>query len=194
MMFFLTSMELAVVDLLCEGKYAELMVTKPETGSDLVTWVWACYQTGTLMAAMIIGPVADNVSPTVLFFICIPLALQILWPACNNYLPEEQLPPERRGIRWDKLREQKEFFLLAVIMAAGALGLALVNLFAPLLAQLVYSLAISALLCGLGFRWLPPMLAKCNLYMFLQDVLYVQIQGAMDYCAYLPHPSPELYS
>ena len=28
-----------MIDLLCEGKYAELMVEHPETSSDIVTWV-----------------------------------------------------------------------------------------------------------------------------------------------------------
>ena len=31
-LFFFGSLQLAVVDLLCEGRYAALMVEKPETG------------------------------------------------------------------------------------------------------------------------------------------------------------------
>ena len=44
-----------------------------------------------------------------------------------------------------------------------------------------YACAISVALCVGAFYCLPVTLAKVNLYMFLQDVLYVQIYGAMDY-------------
>lgn len=39
LLLMLGHLQLAVVDLLCEGKYAEMMVSKPESGSDLVTYV-----------------------------------------------------------------------------------------------------------------------------------------------------------
>jgi hypothetical protein len=41
---FLTNFEIATADLLCEGKYAELMQTKPKTGSTMVSFVWGCFQ------------------------------------------------------------------------------------------------------------------------------------------------------
>ena len=160
-------LELSVVDLLCEGKYAELMVTRPRTGSDLVTWVWASYMTGTMLAACIIGPVADALSPNVLFYICIPLALQvctrvlfvcpqltppqILWPALRGYLPETQLPAGERGVRWDKFRKQPQLFYLAAVMALAALGLVFVNLFLSLLAQVsTVGVCLSQLLSALN--------------------------------------------
>ena len=166
-MFFFSMLELSVVDLLCEGKYAELMVTRPRTGSDLVTWVWASYMTGTMLAACIIGPVADALSPNVLFYICIPLALQvctrvlfvcpqltppqILWPALRGYLPETQLPAGERGVRWDKFRKQPQLFYLAAVMALAALGLVFVNLFLSLLAQVsTVGVCLSQLLSALN--------------------------------------------
>ncbi len=39
-LFFLANFEPSVVDLLCEGKYAELMIAKPYTGPDIVALVW----------------------------------------------------------------------------------------------------------------------------------------------------------
>ena len=36
-------LELATIDLLCEGKYAEMLSKLPQTKSDVVTWVWGCY-------------------------------------------------------------------------------------------------------------------------------------------------------
>ena len=41
---FLANMQIATCDLLCEGKYAELMQQKPHTGSTMVSYVWGCFQ------------------------------------------------------------------------------------------------------------------------------------------------------
>lgn len=91
-MFFFGSLELAVVDLLCEGRYAALMVKRPETGAGLVTWVWACYQIGSLIAAACIGPITDDLDVHVLFYICLPFSMQILIPVLLGFLRENPDP------------------------------------------------------------------------------------------------------
>lgn len=85
-LFFLATAELAVVDLLCEGKYAEMMVKHPETGADLVTWVWLSYHVGTLIGSALTGPMADYVSPRAIFWVALPLAAQILVPTLSGAL------------------------------------------------------------------------------------------------------------
>ena len=93
-LFFLATAELAIVDLLCEGKYAEMMVKHPETGADLVTWVWMSYHVGTLLGSALTGPMADYISPRAIFWVALPLAAQILIPTlsgalmgmCNSHL------------------------------------------------------------------------------------------------------------
>ena len=52
LLFFFASLDMATADLLCEGKYAEKMMEKPETSSDLVSWVWGVYQLGSLTASV----------------------------------------------------------------------------------------------------------------------------------------------
>lgn len=59
---FLTNFEIATADLLCEGKYAEMMQAKPKTGSTIVSYVWGCFQIGSLIAATFVGPVAGLLS------------------------------------------------------------------------------------------------------------------------------------
>ena len=48
-LFMFCHFAVMVVDLLCEGKYAQRMVEVPFSGSDCVTWVWATYMLGGLM-------------------------------------------------------------------------------------------------------------------------------------------------
>jgi len=85
------------------------------------------------------------------------------------------------AVRCAKIKMQPQLFSLALVMAVGSLGLSAVSLAGIDELQLGYSVGISAVLCALAFLWLPTPLAKVNLYMFLQDVLYVQIYGAVDY-------------
>ena len=54
-LFLLGHVEAVICDLLCEGKYAEMMVARPETGSDAVAWVWGMYSLGKLLASSLIG-------------------------------------------------------------------------------------------------------------------------------------------
>lgn len=55
-------------------------------------------------------------------------------------------------------------------MTAGAMILAGVALFAGSVAQSMVSVALSLVLCILACIWLPPILARGNLYMFLASV------------------------
>ena len=53
------------------------MVAHPETSSALVSWVWGQYHVGALLASTLVGPLADALDPRVIFWIAIPLALQV---------------------------------------------------------------------------------------------------------------------
>lgn len=67
-----------VPSLMQQGKYASLMVQHPFTGPDCVTFVWGCYSVGQLMASAAVGPMADAGYARALFYICVPLAAQVL--------------------------------------------------------------------------------------------------------------------
>jgi folate/biopterin transporter len=182
-LFFLVSVETSVVDLLVEGKYAELMREKPETGGDMVTWVWATYHLGALLAACITGPVADQGNPRIIFWICLPIALQVILPVSQGYLKDARLPEAHRGPKWEKLKTYPRVFSLACLMAISALVQAAVNLAfrSQPSVQMTYTLTVAVSLCLLSFYCLPRRLALCNLFMFLDAALYIQIGGALDY-------------
>ena len=78
LLFFFGHFGVVVVDLLCEGKYAELMVQQPFTGPDCVTWVWGSYMVGKLISSGLVGPMSDAGLVRELFLICIPLAAQVM--------------------------------------------------------------------------------------------------------------------
>ena len=80
--------ELAIVDLLTEGKYAELMVRRPKTGGDITTCVWALYFSAGLLGAAITGPMADAGLIKEMFWIAIPMAAQVVIPVLFKCFPE----------------------------------------------------------------------------------------------------------
>ena len=80
-----------------------------------------------------------------------------------------------------KLAAHPRLFQLAVLMGLASLALAAVSLVGSPIAQLVTALGTSLAICGLSTAVLPRAIAKVNIYMFLQDALYVQIFGAVSY-------------
>ena len=200
-LFFFASLDMATADLLCEGKYAEKMMEKPETSSDLVSWVWGVYQLGALTASAFIGPISDSHSPKIIWLCALPFALQFLVPLSLGYLPEEKVDPKaeesevredaenvRAGTtsRWvammpKKMQERPRIFVMAFFTAASALMLGLVHLVGTENQQLAYSVIVSIALCVFSKYALPPVLSNANIYMFLCNVLYVQVNGAVDY-------------
>ena len=114
------------------------MWLQPQTGPDLVTWVWMSYHVGTLLGSCLTGPMADYVSPRAIFWVALPLASQILIPVLNGALMEEKIPKGQRGLDWPKLSAQPRLFGLAVAMGFASLVLAAVNLFGTRFQQSVY--------------------------------------------------------
>eukprot|EP00286_Rhodomonas_abbreviata_P018291 CAMPEP_0181310308 /NCGR_PEP_ID=MMETSP1101-20121128/12516_1 /TAXON_ID=46948 /ORGANISM="Rhodomonas abbreviata, Strain Caron Lab Isolate" /LENGTH=570 /DNA_ID=CAMNT_0023416927 /DNA_START=15 /DNA_END=1727 /DNA_ORIENTATION=+ len=182
-LLFLVNLEIATADLLCEGKYAELMQTKPKTGSTMVSYVWGCFQIGSLVAAMFVGPVADHYNPQVLFWFIMPMAASIIIPTGLGYLQESKVPEEKSGLDWELLRQYPYIVSFCMIMAVVALGNGVVDIFFfdEHLWQMIYALSGTVLLSVLAFLWLPRRLAMCNFYMFLASVLYVNVGGAQDF-------------
>jgi len=155
-----------------------MMVLHPETGADLVSAVWGLNMGGSFMASAVVGVLADHFNARVIFWVCLPLAAQIIIPVAAGWLPEAPVPP---GIRHDKLAAHPALFRLCLVMAVGALGLAFVSLLATPAVQAMYSISASAVLCVAAHFALPTLLARANLYMFLTSAFYVAIPGALDF-------------
>ena len=71
------------------------MQAKPKTGSTMVSYVWGCYQLGSLSASLFVGPVADNYNPQIIFWFCVPLAASIIVPTAMDFLSDEPVPEDK---------------------------------------------------------------------------------------------------
>lgn len=180
LLLLLVNLQVAAVDLLTEGKYAELMVRNPHTGSDLVTFVWGLFSVGALVGSAVAGPFADFFNPRYIFLIALPFAMQVVLPAITGWFPEDRLEPQHRVVRHDRLRAHPDLVKLSVAMTTGALVVG-ASALGPGLVQSIVSVSIACTLAALGYIWLPETLRHANLYLFLNNMLYVSLSGALDF-------------
>ena len=81
--------QIASADLLCEGKYSELMRKAPRSGASVVSYVWGNVKVGQLLGAVLVGPVAESHAPHIrwLFLLLAPLAASIAVPTSLGLAP-----------------------------------------------------------------------------------------------------------
>lgn len=180
LLLLLVELQAATVDLLSEGKYAEMMVKRPDTSSDLVSYVRILFCVGTFFGSMVSGPIADFLRARYIFIVAFPLAAQVILPIISGWFPEDRLPPSDRKVNYEKLTAHPDLVKLSVAMTGAAIvigvsGLASGNV------QSALSVSISMSLALLGFIWLPETLRCANLYLFLSKVFYLNVSGGTDY-------------
>ncbi|TPP54465.1 BT1 family protein [Leishmania donovani] len=79
---FLSSWGKANVDILSQGHYSRLMRQNPKPGPSMVSWIWFWIMTGSLIATVMNGPLADAGKPQISIFVS--AALQAI--TCVFYL------------------------------------------------------------------------------------------------------------
>ncbi|CBZ32162.1 folate/biopterin transporter, putative, partial [Leishmania donovani] len=79
---FLSSWGKANVDILSQGHYSRLMRQNPKPGPSMVSWIWFWIMTGSLIATVMNGPLADAGKPQISIFVS--AALQLI--TCVFYL------------------------------------------------------------------------------------------------------------
>lgn len=176
--FFFVTMCISTFDLLCEGKYTEIM-RKRGSGSGAVSFVWANVNLGGLIASIITISSVDAYGPSLLITISMPFILLVAGMAVRGFLPEE--PAKGRGILWTKVHSEPGLFFLASCMGLGALVVSMAAAFLPSRAHIVLAVAVSISLTIISFKTLPKTLAKCNLYLFLSQVAYLSLDGPLGY-------------
>ncbi|CAJ1986713.1 folate/biopterin transporter [Leishmania donovani] len=79
---FLSCWGKANVDILSQGHYSRLMRQNPKPGPSMVSWIWFWIMTGSLIATVMNGPLADAGKPQISIFVS--AALQLI--TCVFYL------------------------------------------------------------------------------------------------------------
>lgn len=180
-LFTLGNAGVMVIDLLMEGKYSELIATRAHGRGEIITYVWFLCLTGGLLASVTVGPMADKGLISAICWIAFGFGFQGVFPPLLGWIPEKREGKKCAEIRWGKLQEHRDLFGLAAVMGLVAVGLVFVTIFSNFIGKLVYSVLGSLFLIWLTFRVMPPMLARCNCYLFLQDTLSISLSGSIQY-------------
>jgi folate/biopterin transporter len=88
-LLFAAVLGISSLDLLCEGKYSEIMVNRKDTGSSVISWIWGWYMLGGVGAAVIEGPLADSRDPRIVLWTVVPMYLLPVAPIILGWVPEE---------------------------------------------------------------------------------------------------------
>lgn len=183
-LLFLANFCCAVLDLLPEGRYSELIKARPETSSSTVSWVWGCVMIGGCFAALVQGPLSDNHKIHYVFLLGAFFQAVIVFPLKKNWFGERRhretqslvLSFERRVFR-----ESPKLVAYCLLMAVSTVSLMAVTTFCTKQTLLLTTLVVAVLLSVMSFSALPRTAALANLFMFCKELFYVQLPGPLDY-------------
>ena len=211
-MFFVVMLSVAAMDLLCEGKYSELMEKRKDTGSSIISWIWAMYMLGGIIASAVEGPLADDDDPRIVLLITAPFFLIPIVPSLLGWVPEEKKKPlslasaactstaahvsshdaviqaDGSGSWINSLKtaiffntERKRIIALSLFASFAAIGLAIVSLYGTNNELIYYIVPTVIVLFIASFQVLPPVIAKATVFMFCKELVYIQMNGPLDY-------------
>ncbi|CBZ54607.1 putative BT1 transmembrane domain-containing protein [Neospora caninum Liverpool] len=175
---FLICFQLATCELMCAGMYSELMSSNAAVKSDFVIFAFFNYTVGNLFGRGISGFITDATNAQTVYRVALPFAAQVLIPLTLNFIPE------KRGsfrVATEKLLENRNMFLMALMVATVSVGLAVVSLTSMEWLAFCYGIFAFVFLSVLLFHTLTPQMARCNLYLFCWAAGNISISGALDY-------------
>lgn len=172
-------LQVSVVDLLSEARYAAKIREHPERGPDLVTYVWGGITVGNLVATATVGWMIENFGPARVYLLVAVLAALVVIPTSLNWLEEERVPPEPILA---KLSEQRELTFLVFLLGSSTLLLVGVGLLQDSIwVNLSVALVVSVAVVSAFSLLLKPVIGRMNCFFFIQTVCVVDISGASFY-------------
>lgn len=115
--------EIALYDLLSEGKYAEIRRKREDIGSDLTTFTQALQNGGVLFGTVFVGTLSDAGLYVVLYILSFSFCVLPIAPTLLGWLPEER----SRSGKWVEISRtldwKKEWLFILVVFICGMGGL-----------------------------------------------------------------------
>lgn len=146
--FTAVSYEAATLDILGEGKYAELMRLYPSSGSSIISFKFGWSLLGSIVTQCYVGPLSDAGYFHILFWIALALSLTPFYPTLVGWIPEKVRTVEEsgmvklcKGCLFDRgaFQERKTPFIVITLCGLGGPLLAALTTYADLAIGLVFS-------------------------------------------------------
>ena len=207
----LINAQVAIADLLTEGKYAEAMRYNPNHSASMVSYVWGNITLGGILATVLSYIALKDENYHLLFWMALPFAVQCFLTSASGLLPELKVKRSKKGdvviddgdygdeneeggekkktVEDDEdedtkkaNREKRSMNIMAILMGIICVVIAGIQL-AGLdeTTIMVITLISCVLLSMLIFYFLPRQLAKATFFLFITSVLSVSFGGAMTY-------------
>lgn len=164
--------QIAITDLLAEGKYAQLMRDAPESGSALVSFVWALAFVAQVLVALVAGPVADDGNPHLLVAAAVPFMAQAAVPSLAKWITNEEFES-------DNVKPWMVKMVGAIVVATAATTAAAVQSNPSV--KIGISVMVVAFVGGAAWVLMPQNLRRVALYTFVAIGCQLQFYGPLDY-------------
>jgi len=163
--FTAVSYEAATLDILGEGKYAELMHLHPESGSSIISFKFGFSLLGSIAVQSFVGPLSDGGHFHALFWIALALSLTPLLPTLVGWIPERKRTGDDPGmvelcgrcLLFDKgsFLEKKAPFVIITLCGLAAPLLAAVTTYASLYVGLGFAAVLIVAFCAATYTIFP---------------------------------------
>mmetsp|Transcript_95499 Transcript_95499/g.179705 ORF Transcript_95499/g.179705 Transcript_95499/m.179705 type:complete len:560 (+) Transcript_95499:185-1864(+) len=175
-------MQVSVVDLLTEAKYAERIRERPERGPDLMTYVWCGITVGNLIATASVGFLIEHLGTHWVYAVTLFPAAVVLVPTCLNWLEEPKMTKEQAAQCRERLWQQQELLFLVLLTSIATLVLVGVGLLQDSVwVNLVVALCVAIVILIAFTFLLHPTIGRMNCFFFIQTCCVVDISGASFY-------------
>ena len=174
--------QLALYDLLSEGKFSEIRNEHSEKiGSDINTFVVALQTVGVLIAVSFVGKLADIGLFWVVFLIITVLSALQFGPTILGWMPEHRLV-NARLVQFAKI-EKRDVPLILVVGFCGISSIvtSLVATFVSPIVGLIIALILLATCLGGSWATMPKGLTQVALYQVIATVAQPSMGTVLDY-------------
>lgn len=175
--------QIATLDVLIEGKYAEFMRKHPETGSDIVTLASGTQRIGFIVALSFVGPLADMKYFRICNIIALCMCVTPVLPIIFNWLPEVPIQ-NAPYLQLDTRRIKQDWRIITVVIITGisAPAVAAVSALAMKWLGLVCAAGVVVIViigCFLSFSH--PIIARVALYQILIQSSRISFSSVLGY-------------
>lgn len=179
---FMIHTEISVCDLLSEGKYAEVMRERPETGSDIVTLAQGFQNLGVVIGISIIGPLSDSGLFRIYNIVALILCVVPLTPILRGWMPEEQRSGPWVMLDTQELSKNWKIIVIVAFVGITAPVMASITAFASKLIGLISSVVVLIIGVVGGYLWFPHrLIGNVALYQVITMLAKISFGGPLSY-------------
>ena len=188
--FTAVSYEAATLDILGEGKYAELMRLHPGSGSSIISFKFGWSLLGGIFTQAYVGPLSDAGYFHVLFWMSLALSLTPFYPTFAGWIPEKLRTVSEpgmiklcKGFLFDRgsFLEKKSPFIVITLCGLSAPLLAALTTYCDLAIGLSFAIALIVMFTFATYKIFPRSFFWIFLSIVLNSMSWISIGSALGY-------------